>query len=69
MIALTSTVSGVIDPGTGAVAVLNYTIDATAPLTDYADLKPQNHSVLDDTIPTPVSLSVTPIPGRVRAVP
>jgi hypothetical protein len=67
-VALTSTVSGVIDPGTGAIAVLNYTIDAGAPLTDYADVRPQNYSVLDDTIPTTVSLSVTPMPGRIRAV-
>jgi len=67
-VALTSTVSGVIDPGSGAIAVLNYTIDATAPLTDYADVRPQNYSVLDDTIPTPVSLSVTPDSGTVRAV-
>ena len=65
---LTSSTSGLIDPNTGAVAVLTYTIDPNAPLTDYADLEPRTISILDDTLPTPVSLSVTPVPGRVRAV-
>ena len=64
---LTSSVAGVIEPGTGAVAVLNYTIDTNAPLTDYADVEPQNVSILDDGDP-PVTLAVTPVPGRVRAV-
>jgi hypothetical protein len=62
-----TSVSGVIDLGTGAIAQLSYTIDANASQTDYADLTPQNIDIKDDS-PTPVSLSVTPIPGRVRSV-
>jgi len=65
---LTTTVSGLIDPsitGPEAIAQLNYTIDANASLVDYADLEPQNIDIQDDT---PVSLSVTPVPGRARAV-
>jgi hypothetical protein len=61
-----TTISGVIDPDTGAIAWFSYTIDAGAPTTDFADLNPENIDVQDDT---PVSLAVTPQPGRVRAVP
>jgi hypothetical protein len=60
-----TTVSGVIDPGTGVIAQLTYTIDATAPLGDFADLTPENSDVQDDTA---VSLSVTPKPGMVGVV-
>ena len=65
---LTTAVSGLIDPSTTgpeAIAQLNYTIDLNASLVDYADLEPQNIDIQDDT---PVSLSVTPVPGRARAV-
>ena len=41
-----TTVSGAIDPGTGVIIRLNYTIDAIAPLEDFADLIPEN---CDDT--------------------
>ncbi len=58
--------SGWIGIGTGAVASLNYTLDANAPLTDYADINPEFINVQDDNA---TSLSVTPQPGTVRAVP
>jgi hypothetical protein len=63
-------VSDSIDPGTGSIAQLSYTLDADASLIDFADLNPQNISVLGappyiyeiiDTSP----LSVTPKPGKV----
>jgi hypothetical protein len=62
---LTTAVAGLIDPGTGAIAQLNYTIAPNAPPADFADLNPGNITILDDT---PASLAVTPLPGRVRAV-
>jgi uncharacterized delta-60 repeat protein len=60
-----TTATGFIDIGTGAVARLNYTIDSNAPLTDYADINPEVIDIKDDNGTT---LSVTPLPGTVRAV-
>ena len=61
--------SDLIDPGTGPIAKLSYTLDADAPLEDFADLNPQNIDIRDDTHPyypfNTNSLSVTPKPGRV----
>jgi hypothetical protein len=52
--------------GTGAIAYLNYTVDpVTIPPENYADIDPQNSSVLDDGA---VPLSVTPKPGRLSVV-
>jgi hypothetical protein len=59
---LTTTVSGLIDPGTGAIAQLSYTLGANAPIGDFAHLSLQNSGVKDDTS---ASLSVTPKPGMV----
>jgi hypothetical protein len=63
---ITTTVSGVIDIGTGAIARLNYFIDPAAPVTDFADIIPKNIDIKNDT---PVSLTVTPRSGTIRAVP
>ena len=60
-----TTLSAVIDPGTGVIAQLTYTIDANAPLGDFADLIPENSDVRDDTAS---SLSVTPKTGLVGVV-
>jgi hypothetical protein len=65
---ITTAIFGTIDVGTGPIAQINYTLDATASLTDFADLNLLNIDIKDDSV-IPVSLSVTPIPGRVRAVP
>ena len=62
-----TTVSGTIDPGTGAIAWMDYVIDVEAPTNDFADLEPVYITVEDDYDP-PNSLLVTPKPGRVRAV-
>ena len=65
---ITTVTLGTIAPGTGPIAQINYTIDATAPLTDYADLNLENIDIKDDSV-IPVSVSVTPKPGSVRAGP
>jgi hypothetical protein len=58
-------VSDWIYPGAGAIAELNYTIDAGAPLGEFADLNPQNITALDiNSLP----LSITPQGGNVGAV-
>ena len=60
---LSSAVSGLIDPGTGAIAQVGYTIDPGAPLGDFPDLVPENNDVIDDTS---VPLLITPLPGTLR---
>jgi hypothetical protein len=65
---ITTAISGTIAASTGPIAQITYTLDATASLTDYADLNLLNIDIKDDSV-IPVSVSVTPIPGRVRAVP
>jgi hypothetical protein len=65
-IEITSPSFGTISGITGPIAQINYTLDATAPLTDYADLNLENIDIKDETA---TSLSVTPEPGSVRAVP
>jgi hypothetical protein len=62
---LTTAVAGLIGPGSGAIAQLNYTIAANAPPGDFADLNPESITVLDAAAAV---LSPTPQPGRVRAV-
>ena len=59
---LTTAVSGLILPGTGAIARLNYTIDPGTPPGDYADVTPENGDIRDDL---GLSLEVTPKPGKV----
>jgi hypothetical protein len=59
---ITSGVAGLIDPGTGAIAQLTYTIDPSTPPGDYADVTPENSDVRDDTA---TALLVTPKPGKV----
>ena len=63
---ITTAIFGTIGVGTGPIAQINYTLDATASLTDFADLNLLNIDIKDDSV---ISVSVTPIPGRVRAVP
>ena len=46
---ITSSVAGLILPGTGAIARLTYTIDPSTPPGDYADVTPENSDVRDDT--------------------
>ena len=62
---LTTAVSGLIFPGTGAIARLTYTIDASTVPGDFADLTPENSDIRDETA---ASLSVTPKAGRVGAL-
>ena len=62
---ITTAVFGLIGVGTGPIAQISYTLDATASLTDFADLNPENIDIKDDSA---ISVSVTPKPGRVRAV-
>jgi hypothetical protein len=57
-----TTISGVIDPGTGAIAQLTYTLDATAPPGESADLNPENVDIRDDSA---IPLAVTPVPGSI----
>jgi len=67
-VALTSPGFDLINPGeTGAIAQLSYTLDATTPLGEFADLNPANIAIKDNGSP-PESLSVTPKPGKVGAV-
>jgi hypothetical protein len=61
-VAITTSVLGVIEPGTGAFAQLNYALDATAPPGEYADINPENIAIQDDT---QEFLPVTSKPGRV----
>ena len=62
---LTTAVSGLIFPGTGAIARITYTIDASTVPGDFADLTPENSDIRDETA---ASLSVTPKAGRVGAL-
>ena len=62
---LTTAVSGLIFPGTGAIARLTYTIDASTVPGDFADLTPENSDIRDETA---ASLTVTPKAGRVGAL-
>jgi hypothetical protein len=59
---ITSSVLGVINPGTGAIAELSYTIDPSTTPGDYADVTPENGDVRDDIS---LSLAVTPQSGKV----
>ena len=59
---ITSSVSGSILPGTGAIGQLTYTIDPSTPPGDYADVTPENSDILDDSA---LSLAVTPKSGKV----
>ena len=61
---ITTAISGLIGVGTGPIAQITYTIDPTAPLTDVADVNPENIDIKDDGS---ISVSVTPQPGRVGA--
>jgi hypothetical protein len=61
-VAVTTSVLGEIEPGTGAIARLQYALDATAPPGEYADINPENIAIQDDT---QEFLSVTSKPGRV----
>ena len=59
---LTSGVSGLIDPGTGTIIQLGYTIDPSTSPGDYADVTPANIDIRDDS---GLALAVTPEPGKV----
>jgi hypothetical protein len=63
---LISAGSAAITPGTGAIAHVAYTLDANAPLGEYADVEPKNTDVVEKDILE--SLLVTPIPGKIQAV-
>jgi hypothetical protein len=64
-VAIASPGSELIDSGeAGAIALLHYTLDANAPLGEYADLNPANVTVRDEAGGL---LTVTPKPGRVGA--
>jgi hypothetical protein len=61
-VAITTSVLGEIEPGTGAIAQLQYALDVTAPLGKYADINPENIAIQDDT---QEFLPVTSKPGLV----
>jgi len=62
LVDLTTAVAGLIDPGTGAIAQMNYTLDATAPPGESADLNTENVDIRDE-LGNP--LTVTPVPGSI----
>ena len=59
---LTTAVSGLIDPDTGTIAQLSYTLDVTAPIGESADLNPENINLRDELTDP---LTVTAVPGSV----